>query len=112
MPLLCGHRMCTPPPGGVYVSELAPSSVNFTVCFWTGPGSRCRTPTRWCSSGTGTARGVKRSECPWCYLGERRLEAALAERPGLGATRRWRPFQLNPDLQALDRAGRDSGAEP
>ena len=36
--------------------------------------------------------------CPWCYIGEARLEAALRQRPGLGIERRWRPFQLQPDL--------------
>ena len=36
--------------------------------------------------------------CPWCYVGERRLEKALALRPGLGVERRWRPFQLQPGM--------------
>ncbi|MEK9673723.1 MAG: DsbA family oxidoreductase [Rhodospirillaceae bacterium] len=36
--------------------------------------------------------------CPWCYIGKRRLEQALAERPGLTITRNWRPFLLNPEL--------------
>jgi len=36
--------------------------------------------------------------CPWCYLGKRRLEAALARSPLAGdAILRWRPFQLTPD---------------
>jgi len=37
--------------------------------------------------------------CPWCYVGKRRLEAALAE-PSLPASVRlaWRPFELNPDM--------------
>ncbi len=36
--------------------------------------------------------------CPWCYLGKRRLEAALAESPFAGeAILRWRAFQLDPD---------------
>ena len=43
--------------------------------------------------------------CPWCYIGKRRIEAALelyaqqnpgAEKP----TVTWRPFQLNPDMPA------------
>jgi predicted DsbA family dithiol-disulfide isomerase len=34
--------------------------------------------------------------CPWCLIGKRRLEAALAERPDLQATIHWRVFQLNP----------------
>ena len=32
--------------------------------------------------------------CPWCYVGKRRLERALAERPDLQATVTWLPFQL------------------
>jgi predicted DsbA family dithiol-disulfide isomerase len=39
--------------------------------------------------------------CPWCYVGKRRLEAAL-DSPGMPDDVRfsWRPFQLNPDLPA------------
>lgn len=36
--------------------------------------------------------------CPWCYLGKRRLEAALRERPDIAVAVRWRPFELNPDM--------------
>jgi predicted DsbA family dithiol-disulfide isomerase/tRNA-binding EMAP/Myf-like protein len=36
--------------------------------------------------------------CPWCYIGERRLAAVLAERPDLTLTWRWRPFQLQPGI--------------
>ena len=36
--------------------------------------------------------------CPWCYIGEKRLEKALAMRPELIVTRRWRPFQLRPEM--------------
>lgn len=35
--------------------------------------------------------------CPWCFVGKRRLEAALAQRPELDPTIVWHPFQLNPD---------------
>jgi predicted DsbA family dithiol-disulfide isomerase len=43
--------------------------------------------------------------CPWCYIGKRRLEAALqvwkAEHPGDSEPAvRWLPFQLNPDIPA------------
>jgi predicted DsbA family dithiol-disulfide isomerase len=43
--------------------------------------------------------------CPWCYLGEKRLEAALAEEPQPVALR-WRPYQLDPTIPpgGLDRA--------
>lgn len=36
--------------------------------------------------------------CPWCYIGERRLKEALAQRPELEAEVRWWPFQLQPGL--------------
>ncbi|MDC3332806.1 DsbA family oxidoreductase [bacterium] len=36
--------------------------------------------------------------CPWCYIGKRRLEAALAERSDIEINVRWLPFQLNPDM--------------
>lgn len=36
--------------------------------------------------------------CPWCYIGERRLRDALARRPEIEAERRWRPFQLRPEM--------------
>lgn len=41
--------------------------------------------------------------CPWCYIGKRKLEAALAlpEAATLpNVVVRWHPFQLNPDLPA------------
>jgi predicted DsbA family dithiol-disulfide isomerase len=47
--------------------------------------------------------------CPWCFIGKRRLEAALAQ---LGSERglprpvvTWQPFELNPDLprEGIDR---------
>ena len=43
--------------------------------------------------------------CPWCYLGEKRLDAALAEAAQPVALR-WRPYQLDPTIPdgGLDRA--------
>jgi len=39
--------------------------------------------------------------CPWCFIGKRHLEAALAGLPeAAGAIVRWHPFELNPDLSA------------
>jgi predicted DsbA family dithiol-disulfide isomerase len=41
--------------------------------------------------------------CPWCYVGKRRLEAALAEvSPSVTGhmSFSWRPFELNPDMPA------------
>lgn len=38
--------------------------------------------------------------CPWCYVGKRNLEAALAQLAAEGLTFNvhWNPFQLNPDM--------------
>lgn len=36
--------------------------------------------------------------CPWCFIGKRRLEKALALRSEIAAEITWRPFQLNPDM--------------
>ncbi len=37
--------------------------------------------------------------CPWCYIGKRRLEKALASLQGeVDARIEWLPFQLNPDM--------------
>ncbi len=39
--------------------------------------------------------------CPWCYIGKRRLEKALALLEGeVKPQIRWLPFQLNPDMPA------------
>ncbi len=44
--------------------------------------------------------------CPWCYIGKRRLERALAAPGAPEAEISWRPFQLNPGMPAggMDRA--------
>ena len=36
--------------------------------------------------------------CPWCWVGKRRLKAALSQRPNLAPAIQWQPFQLNPDM--------------
>jgi predicted DsbA family dithiol-disulfide isomerase len=36
--------------------------------------------------------------CPWCFIGKRRLERALALRADLTATLSWRAFELNPEM--------------
>lgn len=38
--------------------------------------------------------------CPWCFIGKRRLERALATREDLDVTIKWHGFQLNPDMPA------------
>ncbi|MDJ0609474.1 MAG: DsbA family oxidoreductase [Kiloniellales bacterium] len=38
--------------------------------------------------------------CPWCLIGKRRLERALAERPQPDLEVTWHAFQLNPEMPA------------
>jgi predicted DsbA family dithiol-disulfide isomerase len=47
--------------------------------------------------------------CPWCYIGKRQLERALAilAEEGLAFSVHWNPFQLNPDMP---KEGRDRAA--
>jgi predicted DsbA family dithiol-disulfide isomerase len=43
--------------------------------------------------------------CPWCYIGKRQLERAMALRPTVRIELDWWPFLLNPDLppEGVDR---------
>ena len=49
--------------------------------------------------------------CPWCYIGKRHVESAVAQwkqvNPDAVVIVRWHPFQLNPDLplEGTDRKG-------
>jgi predicted DsbA family dithiol-disulfide isomerase len=36
--------------------------------------------------------------CPWCFIGKRRLERALACRPDIPVSITWRAFLLNPEM--------------
>ena len=36
--------------------------------------------------------------CPWCFIGKRRLEKAIAALRGQDVRVRWHPFQLNPTM--------------
>jgi predicted DsbA family dithiol-disulfide isomerase len=36
--------------------------------------------------------------CPWCFLGKRRLDRAIASLAGQPVEIRWRPFQLDPSI--------------
>ncbi|MEJ0017442.1 MAG: DsbA family oxidoreductase [Acetobacteraceae bacterium] len=51
---------------------------------------------------------VSDAVCPWCYIGKRHLERALAilAQEGLTFSVHWNPFQLNPDMpkEGRDRA--------
>ncbi|WP_298815506.1 DsbA family oxidoreductase [uncultured Roseibium sp.] len=42
--------------------------------------------------------------CPWCYIGKRRLEAAIRSVPDLDVLVRWHPFQLD---ATLPKTGKD-----
>lgn len=46
--------------------------------------------------------------CPWCYIGKRKLDAALAEITDFRLNLMWRPYQLYPDTP---REGADLGAK-
>lgn len=43
--------------------------------------------------------------CPWCYVGKKRLEAALKEWKGTPVKVAWHPYQLDPEMSkdGLDR---------
>lgn len=45
--------------------------------------------------------------CPWCFVGKRRLEKAMEQRPDLDIALDWRPFQLNPDMPREGRNRRE-----
>jgi predicted DsbA family dithiol-disulfide isomerase len=68
-------------------------------------------PTQDNSHDEAAAPGVLRVEvvsdvvCPWCYIGKRRLEAALALTPEVAVDINWRPYFLNPWIprEGIDR---------
>lgn len=41
---------------------------------------------------------VSDTVCPWCYIGKKRLDEAMALRGQDGITLRWRPFQLDASI--------------
>jgi predicted DsbA family dithiol-disulfide isomerase len=43
--------------------------------------------------------------CPWCYIGKRRLEGAIALTPDIDVSINWRPYFLNPWIprEGIDR---------
>ena len=43
--------------------------------------------------------------CPWCFIGKKRLENALASRPKITLKPNWKPFLLNPKMppEGIDR---------
>ncbi len=48
---------------------------------------------------------VSDTVCPWCFIGKRRLGKALASRPEIDFTVRWRAYRLDPTVprQGLER---------
>lgn len=38
--------------------------------------------------------------CPWCYVGKKHLEKALAQKPELDVQVNWHPFELDPTIPA------------
>jgi predicted DsbA family dithiol-disulfide isomerase len=38
--------------------------------------------------------------CPWCFIGQKRLDKAIDAVPEVDVTVRWRPFQLDPTIPA------------
>ncbi len=44
--------------------------------------------------------------CPWCFLGKRRLDKAVAALDGIETEINWRPYQLDPSIpkQGIDRS--------
>jgi predicted DsbA family dithiol-disulfide isomerase len=36
--------------------------------------------------------------CPWCFIGMKRLESAIALADGVDVHMRWRPYQLDPNI--------------
>ena len=41
---------------------------------------------------------VSDTVCPWCFIGKRKLERAMAQRPGIAFDIRWRAYRLDPDV--------------
>ncbi|TIO94255.1 MAG: disulfide bond formation protein DsbA, partial [Mesorhizobium sp.] len=36
--------------------------------------------------------------CPWCFIGQKRLDRAIAAAGDIDVHVRWRPFQLDPTI--------------
>ena len=48
---------------------------------------------------------VSDTVCPWCFIGKRRIDRALAMRPDVNAQIFWRPYRLDPTIprEGVDR---------
>ncbi len=73
-----------------------------------GPAEANSAPVALAPTPNGTIDVISDAICPWCWIGKRNLEAALAELgdQGLHFAVRWRPYQLNPDMpvEGVERA--------
>ena len=45
--------------------------------------------------------------CPWCFIGQKRLDKAVEDLPEIDVGVRWRPFQLDPTIPPEGRSRRD-----
>ena len=56
-------------------------------------------------SATVTVDVISDVVCPWCFIGQKRLDKAAAATPDVKVDIRWRPYQLDPTIppQGLDR---------
>ena len=71
--IVCGTNGCATPASARAETVLPSSSAELTV--------------------------VSDAICPWCYVGKRRLEQAIALMDGVQPVRvTWRPFELNPQM--------------
>jgi predicted DsbA family dithiol-disulfide isomerase len=50
------------------------------------------------SENTVTVDVISDVVCPWCYIGQKRLDKAVAALPGVDVDIRWRPYQLDPTI--------------
>ena len=50
---------------------------------------------------------VSDAVCPWCFMGQKRLDRALAQVPEVQAVINWRPFQLDPTIPAQGKDRRE-----
>lgn len=73
-----------------------------------GPVAATDSPVALAPAPSGTIDVISDAICPWCWIGKRNMEAALAElgEQGLHFAVRWRPYQLNPDMpvEGVERA--------
>ena len=94
-----------------FMDDQLHTHIDGAVCGPDGCDTDNATPTNLhAAQGVGTRIDiVSDAICPWCYIGKRQLERALATlaEEGFHFTVHWNPFQLNPDMP---KEGRDRAA--